>query len=1016
MGRKLRLVASLASLGVLASTAAPAQDAAQSLSLRNTFRIGDSGVHCTAQSTPTDPRLQSMFDRGYRLTCRDAAGAVGSLVALRDPVAIADLPSAIAPATACEAPEDAEIEGIGRVEKLTCSAPGSGVRYRRYRTESRGEVFLVEGLAGYDPALRIALASVVNDRPMPGLIEVAQTEVSDAAAFARVQAGTLNDFDARNEAYVRNNSGRFAEAAQFFENVAGRSDLRTRTRAEALANQALQQSNLGNFVAAESMFREAQDAIPANDPVTPRLVRNYRAINGLNQKNPEFAIFILEQPMAEVTSATAELTIEENVIESPLAAQINRENLALQRLGGVDLALSPIERAELLDAQAVAINGFALRRLGRLEEANTTLLEADKRIARVRDGQVASARWLRSEIALERALIAEAEGRSEDALGAYDRSILNIARSFPESPALLATHARKAGFLLRSGREDEALALYKQIVDRSANVSDSAASLRDLMIPYFTSLAERGTSEAAAELFAATRLLERPGIAQTQAVLARQLSEGDDEASALFRLSLVRGREIARTEARADRLAATPEPTPDVVAALESARESLDYLRREQTRLLAELAQFPQYRSLSPEAPGLADIQQQLGASEAYYKLVTIGDELFALWITQGEAGSFKLAGDLRDLEDDVIAIRDSIVVIEGGQTAVYPFDVERSAALYGKLLGPVEERLETVEHLIFEPDGPMLQLPPQVLVTEQAGVDDYLARLEADPEADPYDFRGIEWLGKKLSVSIAVSPRGFLDIRNVAPSQASKAYIGLGSNALPPPAMAEGTGMFAESCHWPIGTWRDPIAPDELYFARSKFGADSGAIVTGDAFSDTALMENGGLDQYRIVHFATHGLVSAPAPGCTARPALVTSFGSEGSDGLLTFREIFDLKLDADVVILSACDTAGMATVSASREAGVTTGGNYALDGLVRAFVGAGARTVVASHWPVPDDFDATQRLMEGVVGAPAGVGLTYSLAEAQHRLMDEADTSHPFYWAAFIVVGDGTKPLRGG
>ena len=71
--------------------------------------------------------------------------------------------------------------------------------------------------------------------------------------------------------------------------------------------------------------------------------------------------------------------------------------------------------------------------------------------------------------------------------------------------------------------------------------------------------------------------------------------------------------------------------------------------------------------------------------------------------------------------------------------------------------------------------------------------------------------------------------------------------------------------------------------------------------------------------------------------------------------------------------MILSACDTAGLATVSASREAGVASGGNYALDGLVRAFVGAGARSVVASHWPVPDDYGATRRLMAGLLGGRA-------------------------------------------
>jgi len=73
---------------------------------------------------------------------------------------------------------------------------------------------------------------------------------------------------------------------------------------------------------------------------------------------------------------------------------------------------------------------------------------------------------------------------------------------------------------------------------------------------------------------------------------------------------------------------------------------------------------------------------------------------------------------------------------------------------------------------------------------------------------------------------------------------------------------------------------------------------------------------------------------------------------------------------------------------------------------------VGAGARTVVASHWPVPDDFNATQRLIEGMISGE-GEGLAGSLGNAQRTLMADADTSHPFYWAAFIVFGDGAKPL---
>jgi CHAT domain-containing protein len=142
----------------------------------------------------------------------------------------------------------------------------------------------------------------------------------------------------------------------------------------------------------------------------------------------------------------------------------------------------------------------------------------------------------------------------------------------------------------------------------------------------------------------------------------------------------------------------------------------------------------------------------------------------------------------------------------------------------------------------------------------------------------------------------------------------------------------------------------------------------------------------------------------------------LLTSFGGEASDGLLTFSEIFDLKLDADLVILSACDTAGKASLAATREAGLATGGGSALDGLVRAFVGAGGRSVIASHWPVPDDYDATQRLIAGLFTAPPGTSTAAALGRAQAALMAQPDTSHPYYWSGFVIIGDGAAPVLAG
>jgi CHAT domain-containing protein len=166
-------------------------------------------------------------------------------------------------------------------------------------------------------------------------------------------------------------------------------------------------------------------------------------------------------------------------------------------------------------------------------------------------------------------------------------------------------------------------------------------------------------------------------------------------------------------------------------------------------------------------------------------------------------------------------------------------------------------------------------------------------------------------------------------------------------------------------------------------------------------------------LADYRIVHFATHGFVTAPRPECPARPALLTSFGGGDSDGLLSFKEIYDLKLNADLVILSACDTAGEASKAATLEAGVTTGGGSALDGLVRAFIGAGGRSVIASHWPAPDDFNATEKLITGLFEKGVGQPLAVALRDAQRPLMDDATTSHPYYWSDFAIIGDGAQQM---
>lgn len=1010
----------LGAMALLVAGVIPADLAARSLPLavRSSFRLGSGGVVCTAQVAPRDPRLTGMFDRGYTLSCRDAAGPIGTLIAVRHALPLDGAPTPEVPAAAgagrvCGAIGRASIAELGDVSAMICRDPASGLDYRSYGLV-RGETsYRVEGLAAYDAALRLALASIVLDRSVSGEIKVATTEVTDAAAFARLQAGLLDPRGVRGEGYLRNNGSSFAESAAFFEVLAEKARGQTGDQAdmaEALANEGLQQSNLGNFDAAARLFLESERAQLTGDGLAQRLLRNYRAIDQLNQRRPDGAAAELAKPVDPVNAVFDGARLAEGVINLPLAEAINRDNAAVRRMGAPDPALTRAEKAEILDGQAEALGATAARMAGRTAEAVTGFAKARQRLALVRDGQVASIVWLTAEIDIELAQIAAAAGRKSEAAAGFDRAIAALDAAYPASPAVLSAKARKAGFLLTAGDREPARQLFAAVVEESAAIPDSGTTLRDLLAPYFGLLGGEGGSggdAAAKAAFAAAQVLERPGVAQTQAILARQLAEGDDAAAALFRLSLARSRDIVRSEGEVARLGALANPGAAEQAELAVQQDQLASLRREQTELLAKLSAFPRYTALAPKRVPLGDMQAALKPGEAYYKLVAVGQDLYGLYATGSSARLFAVPLARADLASEVQKIRNSIVTIENGKAVNRPFDLDRSRALYKALFGPVDAEMSGVHHLVFEPDAAMLQLPPAVLVTADAGIAAYKART-ADIDADAFDFTGVAWLGRGRAISIAVSPRAFLDLRALAPSTAPRPYLGLGSNAIP---QQRPVTAVADSCDWPLAVWQRPVKADELLFAAKTLGGTS-VVKTGTSFTDTGLLADPSLDQYRVLHFATHGLVSAPRKDCPARPALVTSFAGKGSDGLLSFREIFDLKLNADLVILSACDTAGMATVAASREAGVTTGGNYALDGLVRAFTGAGARAVIASHWPVPDEFDATRRLIGGLIAGKPGESVGDALAGAEAKLMDDAQTSHPFYWAAFVVVGDAAKP----
>ncbi|MEJ7927139.1 CHAT domain-containing tetratricopeptide repeat protein [Sphingobium sp. AN641] len=1013
-------------------TAMPASAQTVPPVLADSFPVGrGAGGQCQAQSSGRDPAIRGMFDRAWTLVCRDAARPVGQIYALRDAGTDMDalnarIASPRGAAITCGGVGGVTLPDIGLTMTRQCTLADSALPYR-LRVIRRGKVtYVAQGLAAYGNALDLALRSVVTNQLIDEKAEITSLGGTDTAAFARLQAATVDPYTALGQGYRRNASGDYTQAAEYFDTLIDRlatdpdetalSPAERAIRAHEYAiNRALQLSNLSAFDQADALFAQAE-RIDMADRVQLRLRRNFLAMHEINRGDLARAIVILDRPTAD---PALELSDEGGLVVTPRAAgEMNGSLPTAKALGMVQATrLTPEERAAIIDAQAVQLRGTIQRLQGDPAGARTTLERALADAIAIREGRVVSIMRLRAQLLAEIALTHEAQGDHATAESLLREGLALIAIHYPETVAMNGAQARVASFLVRHGRKDEALALYRAIIASTVENQSLLTGLTNQLQPYFALLAAEipARPELIEDLFTASQTLVRPGAADSLEQLSRSLAAGPGDASRLFRLSLSLGRDIERTRIAIAQASDQASRDPAAAAQIPGLQQALSALTTEQTQTLAALGAYPQYRAVSKSILSLADLRTTLQPGEAYMKLAQLSDGIYAVWVDGDGATGYRVPLSTADMAAKIAGLRATISTVENGARTTYALDVPLARGLFVDLFAPVDERLAKVRHLIFEPDGAMLQLPVNLLIASQPGADAYIARI-ARPGSDEFDFRGIDWLGRSRAVSTALSVRAFRDSRIASSSAAANAYLGLGENARPlltRPAALTAPAPGTIDCNWPLAQWNSPVSSRELRTAASQFSAGQAQLLTGGSFTDTALLGRSDLDSFRILHFATHGLVTAPRPVCPARPALLTSFGAAGqSNGLLDFQEIFNLRLDADLVILSACDTAGAASASETRAAGLSGRGG-ALDGLVRAFIGAGGRSVIASHWPAPDEYRATERLMTGLFAAPRGASMGEALRRAQVVLMDQPETSHPFYWSGFALIGDGARPL---
>jgi CHAT domain-containing protein/Tfp pilus assembly protein PilF len=470
---------------------------------------------------------------------------------------------------------------------------------------------------------------------------------------------------------------------------------------------------------------------------------------------------------------------------------------------------------------------------------------------------------------------------------------------------------------------------------------------------------------------------------------------------------------------------------------------------REIDRLIA--AQFSGYSALVTRTPiAIAQVQKQLGPTEALLLFTTTSRFTFVWTVTRTDVHWHAAPIGEKQLAETIGILRcglDEASWTDKAQAAFcaekldlkrppeqLPFDSERAYGLYQALLEPVAKEIDGKE-LILVPSGPLATLPFEVLLTGKPSPD--------KPSADNArpDFVKAPWLVKRFATTVLPSVASLAALRQIAQnSKAPKPFIGFGNPLL------NGDGQSTEaierarqarlrqSCADNPPARNDQIAlrglrsvvalsggtadieqlrrqmplPEtslELCAVANGFAPVKGEVYLGNQATEAnikALSDSGRLAQYRILHFATHGALAGQVHG-TIEPGLILTppaTATRADDGYLSSSEISGLKLDADWVVLSACNTAGGEGPNSE-----------AFSGLARAFFYAGSRALLVSHWAVSSD--AAVAITTGATDAMTAhpeIGRAEALRRSIAGLIAKGgENAHPGIWAPFVLVGSG-------
>jgi CHAT domain-containing protein/tetratricopeptide (TPR) repeat protein len=431
--------------------------------------------------------------------------------------------------------------------------------------------------------------------------------------------------------------------------------------------------------------------------------------------------------------------------------------------------------------------------------------------------------------------------------------------------------------------------------------------------------------------------------------------------------------ELARLNTRLRRAAqsreANHQSTRDLESRLEAAR--LEHEAFESSLYAAHPVLKVQRGGASPIAPDdLAALLPDSDTALLEYAVAEDAAHLFVVTRPQSRAAPVVQAFTLPIARDELARLTEAFRV----QLARRNLDFRDSARrLYALVLGPARSLLEGKTKLVIVPDDALWQLPFQALVTER---DRYL----------------MESSEISYAPSLTVLREMKTQRRRPGSTRANE-LLAVGNPELGWPEMKQTPQVPHEG---KLG--RLPEAEREVRAVATLYGtARSKVYVGAEAREDRVKAEAG---HARVLHFATHGIVNDASP----MYSLLVFAGGGGEDGVLEVWELLQLDLTAELAVLSACETAGG-----------RFGAGEGTIGMSWALFVAGVPAAVVSQWKV--ESASTRALMlrfhrglraPGTAGH-APLSKAEALRQAALTVLKNPVTSHPFYWAGFILIGDG-------